>query len=154
MLLIPKILIITWRRFIAANNKSFLYLKLISKGKTVWKIDSINSFPRNILVHLKKNHTSFMLISAFTKSSITGNCKFRSRKTRTKFCFTDQKDIKITSWQRFKNSFVSQWVNIKMAKEKVLNMLFTYLQFYYPHYFGPCVSFPNLEYLKGLKIFH
>ena len=46
-----------------------------------------------------------------------------------------------------KNSFVSEWVNIKMVKEKVLNILFTYLQFYYPDYFGPYVSFPNLKYL-------
>ena len=43
-----------------------------------------------------------------------------------KFWFTDQKDVNTVSDQRFKKlSFVSWWVNIKMAKEQVLNILFT-----------------------------
>ena len=43
-----------------------------------------------------------------------------------KFWFTDQKDVNTVSDQRFKKlSFVSRWVNIKMAKEQVLNILFT-----------------------------
>ena len=54
------------------------------------------------------------------------NCKFRSRKTRIKFWLTDQKVVNTVSDQRFKKlSFVSWWVNIKMAKEQVLNILFT-----------------------------
>ena len=43
-----------------------------------------------------------MLISISAKKSITGNCKFRPRKTRIKFYFTDQKDAKVTSYQRLK----------------------------------------------------
>ena len=43
-----------------------------------------------------------------------------------KFWFTDQKDVNTVSDQRFKKlSFASWWVNIKMAKEQVLNILFT-----------------------------
>ena len=43
-----------------------------------------------------------------------------------KFWFTDEKDVNTVSDQRFKKlSFVSWWVNIKMAKEQVLNILFT-----------------------------
>ena len=43
-----------------------------------------------------------------------------------KFWFTDQKDVNTVSDQRFKKlSFVSRWVNIKMAKEQVVNILFT-----------------------------
>ena len=43
-----------------------------------------------------------------------------------KFWFTDQKDVNTVSDQRFKKlSFVSWWVNIKMVKEQVLNILFT-----------------------------